>query len=87
MLLPAKSEDKAASQTAAVPALSVKISRLSVTGGLGKDAVRSTMEQQLKTLQACFQNMTLPATIEIRFTIGCERRCEERRDDQQHRNE
>jgi Ca-activated chloride channel family protein len=69
-MLAAKSEDKAARQPAAVPPLSIKISRLSVAGGLGKDAVRSTIEQQLKTLQACFQNVTLPVTIELRLTIG-----------------
>ncbi len=70
MMLPAKSEDKATSQPAGVTPLSVKINKLSVTGGLGKDVVRNTMEQQLKTLQACFQNMTLRGTIEFRLIIA-----------------
>jgi len=70
MLLPTKSEDKATSQPAAVLPLSVKMNKLSVTGGLGQNAVRSTIEQQLKTLEGCFQNAILRGTIEIRFTIG-----------------
>jgi Ca-activated chloride channel family protein len=70
MRLPAKSEDKATSQPAAVTPPSVKISRISVTGGLGKDAVRTTVEQHLNALQTCFQNMILRETIEIRITIA-----------------
>jgi Ca-activated chloride channel family protein len=70
MGLVTKSEDKAANQPAAVPPLSVKISRLSVTGGLDKNAVRTTVEQHLNALQACFQNMILRETIEIRITIA-----------------
>jgi Ca-activated chloride channel family protein len=70
MMLPAKSEEKAASQPAAVTPLSVKISRISVTGSLGKDAVRGAVEQQLKTLQACFQNMSLRGPIEVRLSIA-----------------
>ena len=68
-MLAAKSEDKAARQPATVPPLSIKINKITVSGGLGKDAVRSTAEQQLKTLSSCFQNMILRGAIEIRFTI------------------
>ena len=65
-----KSEDKAAKQNTVVPSLSIKISKITVTGGLGKDAIRNTIEQQLKALQVCFQNMISRGTIEIRLTIA-----------------
>jgi len=65
----AKAEDKAAKQNAVVPSLSVKISRITVTGGLSKGAIRGVMEQQLKSLQACFQNMIFRGTFEIRLTV------------------
>ena len=68
--LTTKSEDKAAKPNAAVPSCSVTISRISVTGGLGKDAVRGIVEQQLKTLQTCFQNSGLRGTLTIRVTIA-----------------
>jgi len=70
MMLPAKSEDKAAKQNAVIPFFSIKISRISVTGGLGENVIRRTMEQQLKTLQTCLQNMNLRGMIEIRLTIA-----------------
>jgi Ca-activated chloride channel homolog len=70
MRLLAKSEDKAASQPAPVPPLSVKIIKVSVTGGLGRDAVRSTLEQQLNAIQACFQNMIVRGKLEIRLTVA-----------------
>jgi Ca-activated chloride channel family protein len=70
MTLLAKSEDKAAKPNAAVPPLSVKINKLAVSGGLGKDAVRVVLEQQLKTLQTCFLNMNFRGTIEIRLTLA-----------------
>ena len=70
MTLLAKSEDKAAKPNAAVPPLSVKISKLAVSGGLSKDAVRLVLEQQLKGFQGCFQNMVLRGTIEIRLTLA-----------------
>ncbi len=68
--LPAKSEDKAAKPKAALPQFSVKISTLSVTGGLSRDSVRNAMEQQIQTLFACFQNVILRGTIEVRLTIN-----------------
>jgi Ca-activated chloride channel family protein len=69
-LLPSKLEDKAALKFAAVQSLSIKISKIKVTGGLGRDAVRSTLEQELKTLQACFQNVSLRGVIEARLTLA-----------------
>jgi Ca-activated chloride channel family protein len=69
-MLTAKSEDKAARQPAAVPPLSIKITKVTVSGGLGKNAVRNVTEQQLKTLSACFQNVVVRGTIEVRITIA-----------------
>ena len=67
-MLPAKAEDEAAKQSS-IPHLSVTINKITVTGGLRKDAVRSTMELQFNTLQTCFQNMALRGKVEVRITI------------------
>jgi len=66
----AKSEDKALKEKASNPSPLVKIAKVTVSGGVRKEAVRSAMEHQLIALQACFQNMVVRGTFEVKLTIA-----------------
>ena len=47
----------------------MKVSEVTATGGLTRDAVRMAVEQQVRSLGSCIQPMQHAAKIKIKLTI------------------